>query len=320
MFRSPLYQISNQFRLSTTSILNVKDWAVESNVLREKSGNSFIDKVFYNKYTLIGKALLENYSDNLSFNFLFLHGDPNPRHGTGQNGLFYLVFLPFLLLGMYVFYKKNPPVFLVLGLWWLLALLPASVPESTPHALRSLNALLPMSVLIGTGMAKSLEYLFAGNISQKLFGILYGIGIFVSVAYFSNYYFTQYPNRSAKSWQGGFKEVSLAIDNKKDSVRDVWVNINDDRYFLWQLTYGNYDIEAIQKYLQDKNEPQHISNVIFQQYLWSDLDTLDHKVIIVGTAEEINSKLVETGHIPTWREDIEVKGSKEIYSLVGFGK
>ena len=145
MMKSPLYVESNTFRYSTTSVLNAYDYPIQSNEYRELAGFSFMDRVLFHRHWLMGRELIKNYTDNLSLNYLFLTGDPNLRHGTGEHGLFLLIFLPVLLIGLYELFKKQRPELLILIVWWLIALLPASVPETTPHSLRSLNALVPMS-------------------------------------------------------------------------------------------------------------------------------------------------------------------------------
>ena len=152
MLRSPLYNDANTFRLGTDSVLN-KDYSLQVNVDRQLAGNTRIDRVLFNQKTLMLQELLKNYAANTSPNFMFVNGDPNLRHGTTQHGLFLLIFLPFFVYGLLVLFQRSKLIFLFLILWWLVALLPASVPENVPHALRSLNALVPLSLIITFGLA-----------------------------------------------------------------------------------------------------------------------------------------------------------------------
>src|SRR5690606_16822094 len=116
---------------------------VSSNTYRELAGNTLLDRLIFHRSLLVGRELLLNYADNLSADFLFLTGDPNLRHGTGMAGLFLFSMAPLLMLGSWRMYTLNPLALTILVSWWLAALLPASVPETTPHALRSLNAMVP---------------------------------------------------------------------------------------------------------------------------------------------------------------------------------
>lgn len=322
MFLSPLYEKSNQFRLSTTSVINMRDWAIESNQLRDMAGNSLVDRVLFHRSALVGKALLENFADNLSLDFLFLHGDQNLRHGTGHHGLYLFVFLPFLFSGLYFLYLKNKQALSILIIWWIIALLPASVPDTTPHALRSLNALIPLSITIGTGLSFVIEKILwtEKNIFAKIFGVGYVVLTFISIASFSIYYFQKYPKLSASDWQEGFEELAKTINRVKKPVRTVWVNVNDGRYFLWQFAYGENNLQEIQKYMANKTEPETISNISFAQFDWRKLESLDHKLVVVGTKDEIDSQISHSFLTPTWREDIAGKNGETLYSLVGFGQ
>lgn len=96
MTKDSLYTASNQFRLSTTSIFNGFDYALESNQLRQLAGNSIADRIFFHRHILLLKELAKNYADHLDLNYLFVTGDQNHRHGTTQHGLFLFASLPFL--------------------------------------------------------------------------------------------------------------------------------------------------------------------------------------------------------------------------------
>lgn len=321
MFLSPVYKASNQFRLSTTSVLNMKDWAVESNKLRELAGNTVIDRVFYHRHILMSKELLKNFSDNLSIDFLFISGDPNLRHGTGRHGLYLFVFMPFLFAGLYYLYQNNKSGLFLLIIWWIISLLPASVPDTTPHALRSLNALIPLSVIIGAGLTFTFKKIIINNksIYLKLITTIYSVLILTTILTFTNYYFSQYPHLSADDWQDGFKELALEIDSVKGPARTVWVNVNDGRYFLWQLAYGDIDLNLVQNYMANKHEPEKISNIVFTQFDLQKLDTLDHKLVVVGEKKEIESHLETASLKPTWVRNTRGYNGEDLYMLVGFG-
>jgi hypothetical protein len=85
-------------RLSAESIL-MKDHALESNVLREQSGNDIVSRLFFHRHVLLFRELVANYADFFSLRYLFLSGDQNLRHGTQRHGVFVLPLLvPFVLV------------------------------------------------------------------------------------------------------------------------------------------------------------------------------------------------------------------------------
>ncbi len=222
MHQNEYYSDSNKFRLSTKSVLTLKDWPVEANKLREITDNTIIDRIFYHRHLLLMQALAKNYAKNLSFNFLFLTGDDNLRHGTGEHGLFlWPLIFPFLL-GLISLAKNNFKVFTFLIIWWLTALLPASAPMEVPHALRSLNALTPIALLIIFGLKKICSFGLK-NAKLKFTACLYFLILGITTFLFLEFYFIQYPAKSALAWQDKHKEFALTILNLQDATDYIYV-------------------------------------------------------------------------------------------------
>lgn len=242
MLNSPLYNVSTQFRLGTDSILKNETQIITSNVYRELSGNSPLDRVWFHRLWLTGRELLINYADNTSPAFLFVTGDPNLRHGTGEYGLFLLPMAILFVMGLYRWSHKAPFILAWLVLWWAAALLPASVPQNTPHALRSLNALIPLSCIIGLGLAIVLEQLDSKQVINRVASWLLVGWITISAIGFGLYFFTVYPITSAPAWQGGYRELAqatLEIGKHHQDVETLLIH-PDDRFYLWIMAYGPF--------------------------------------------------------------------------------
>ena len=264
MIKSPLYADSNRFRLNADSILKSQDWPVVSNQWREIAGNTPVDRGIFHRHWLMLQALLSNYSDNLSFDFLFMSGDPNLRHGTSHHGLFLWFWLPTLPLGLLTAWRKSWLVALGLISWWIAALLPASVPENTPHALRTLNALLPLSLLMAVGAATLWEW--ASSTTTKGSNILAcGLKIttltimVMTVFEFTLYYNTSYQKAAAASWQTGFAHTMAVIEQQQAPGQVALVEHADDKFFLWKLVRLDFT-----------NLP---SPMVEQQYLFRQIGT-----------------------------------------------
>jgi hypothetical protein len=304
MFNNQYYQASNQLRYSTTSIFNMEDWAVRSNQLREQSGNTVLSRIFYHRHWLMIRALLENYADNLSPDFLFISGDPNLRHGTGHHGLFLLPMLICLPLGLYYLAKQNWRWLALLVTWWLVALLPASVPDTTPHALRALNALLPLTIILSYGLAqllwmtvkavlKTTSACFSSlsfpwqRVVRSFTPALPGLPLLgcllISAAQFTHHYFYLYPQQSAPAWQAGYKQVAEAICQQRQERDQVWIDINDGRFFLWLLTYCDYPAAAVSDYQFDQYyHLQQMDNVIFKSQDWQTFPDQGNSLMVVN--------------------------------------
>lgn len=248
MIHSSWYSAGEQIRLSSESLLTSEPFIQEQNVLREVSGNDRVDRVFSHRHLLQLKAFLGNLSDHLSINYLFFSGDENLRHGTTVFGLGYVAMIPLLLIGLYQLWLKQKSTLWFLLAWWLLALVPASIPTTTPHALRSLNAMMPFAIILGFGLASF--FINQSKIIRRLGFVILFFNILCLVR-FSYVYHWVYPTLSVSEWQGGYKEVALAIKNLRNEYNHAisYADIGDGRFFLWYLLYtlnsSEYDSQRV---------------------------------------------------------------------------
>ncbi|HYD35446.1 MAG TPA: glycosyltransferase family 39 protein [Vitreimonas sp.] len=271
MLRSPLYADSNRFRLGTDSVLKTDTTIHTGNFYKELSGNSIVDRLLFHRGVFILQALADNYSDNVSDSFKFIVGDPNLRHGTGEHGLFYGVWLLFFVVGCYALARDNKRGLLLLIGWWVIALLPASVPENTPHALRSLNALLPLVIILGSGAMESWQGLLKFKVLSSKFNDVVLTSLFVLLffvvpsASFLAHYFTQYPQDSATAWQDQYKELAVKLfEIKRD--RPVYVLKFDDRFYLWLMAYGPYTARDFHTWKSDNYQFRELDTFYFDVY------------------------------------------------------
>lgn len=210
-------------------------------------------------------------------------------------------------------------------LWWLAALLPASVPESTPHALRSLNALVPISLIIGFGLSE-LVLLAKRKTYHHGWKILVSLIFLANLAnfiYFANHYFYHYNAQSAYSWQGGYEELAKVIAENKNSVSEVWVNNIDGRFYLWLLAYDqNITPEKIQKTPKTKYDYQieQIDNVKFAPFDWEKLHTNRFKTLVVGETAEMENHLLSTTIKPVWFKNIKDQSGTSRFIVAFFGE
>lgn len=296
LFNSSHYKDANTYRLSTSSILSSDQHVLDSNELREAADNNVISKIIFHRDYLLLKKLAENYSDTLSLNYLFISGDPNLRHGTGTDGVFLFGFFPFFIVGMYALARRRKRVLLFLVAWWLIALLPASVPETTPHTLRSLNAYVAVSLIIGYGI----WYFYnssVGMLTYKKHPVLYGLlgAILFGVVVFSylhliQYYLVIYPKASSDFWFANTREEAIIVNQiRKD--KPVYTVQVGDKYYLWLLAYS----EFLGTQIADKNYQGYIikSTPIYKNDIgMSDLPTAGNAIVVVredSLAKEIKS-------------------------------
>lgn len=322
MYRSPLFAASNQFRLSTTSVLNMADWPVVANEYRQLAGNTIFDKAIYHPKILMLREFAKNVSDNMSLEFLFFTGDPNLRHGTGQHGLFLWVFLPSFFFGWWSLWKKHRAQASLLLLWWLAALVPASVPETTPHALRSLNALVPLSLVIGWGSWQLWRALWQSSLA-KIWKttIVAGAALVVALAVyeFGSYYFAVYPTRSAFDWQDSYKEVAQEAWQQAQSADVVWADPFDSRFYLWLMAF-HVPAEELHTLSYENFMPAEIGNIRFRWFDWTKLPTLSEQTVVIARKDEIDRHLPEAPREPIWYKTFITADGSTQYAAVYFEK
>jgi len=302
MAKSPLYHDMDNFRLSAVSILNNFNYALMSNELRAQAGNKFIDRLLFHRHWLLIRELASNYADNLSLNFLFVSGDPNLRHGTGQNGLFLLPLILAAFWGLWSLFDQNRRAWCWLIIWWLVALLPASVPENTPHALRSLNALVPLSIIIGFGLTQ-IFLMISNSRIIRLFKFSYGLSLIFSAAIFINYYFTQYPVSSAEAWQSGYVEAAAVVNQRRSEVIKVYVE-QPEKLYLWIFASSGINCQEFQSLPSHGFQFSSWQNVEFAYFPWDKAKEMKGKYLIVGDAGQIKDQLVTKNIQPSWQQEI----------------
>lgn len=289
MMRAPFYAESNQFRLNADSVLKMQDWPIVSNRYRELAGNTPIDRGIFHRNWLMGQELLANYADHLDLSYLFLYGDSNLRHGTGQHGLFLWFWLPAFMAGIIVLWYKQPLFAAALSLWWLVALLPASVPENTPHALRSLNALVPISLMIGFGAEWLVTSLHHNVLSVKLRGIYLSILIALlglQIGEFLLYYHTSYQQAAKAAWQTGFKQTISVVLNAAKIDQPVLIEHGDEKIYLWHLT--KLDFKQAPQLTEQQFQMKKINQVSYGQITPAAIQASPHALTLTKP-----SKLIE---------------------------
>lgn len=240
--KDPHYTASEVFRLSGENLLNTDKYVLQQNVYREQAGNGRLERLFFHRYLLQLADLLANMGSHLSPVYVFVNGDENLRHGTTLTGLGYLTMFPLLLLGIVSLWRKHRFALAFLAVWWLVALVPASVPYNAPHALRSLNALAPFALLIGFGLAS--VWLWRHRLAKFVrIGVV--ALLVLHTMYYTYIFHTIYPVISAGYWQDGYAQIAREVYAQRKGVEETFINL-EQLFFLWYLVYSDISISEIQ--------------------------------------------------------------------------
>ena len=201
-------------------------------------------KLFHNKYLVYSFRFLSNYLSHFDPLFLFIKGDNVQIYQTAENGLFYPVQLPLLLIGSYYFFRNkifHRRLFLA---WILIAPIPASLTKLTPSASRTLTLLPPLIILISIGIVQIIRQL--GKKIPKIYSsFLFSFVFIFSIAYFQHFYYFNTPVRYAKEWHYGLKQVMTRVKEIEQNYDYIWLSKNAWGY-IYPLFYLKYPPQKYQ--------------------------------------------------------------------------
>lgn len=189
-----------------------------------------IKPLLVNRYLEYSSLYIENYLKNLSIDFLFLHGDGNPRHNMSVSGGFYLVELAFILLGVLTLLNKNKTLLLFLTTWVLITPLAAAL-IGNPHFLRNSMMLPPIIIISAIGLS---------NLKGKVRLALVGMLIFQFLMLLSRLYFLA-PSEFGRFWSESAKLTVSYIEKNKDQYRYIFVSDRIDNIEYAYPVYANID-------------------------------------------------------------------------------
>lgn len=213
-------------------------------------------------------------------------GLATPGH-PGQ-GVLYAIEYPFFVLGiiLLIFKKKllstlNLDGFILkfLTIWLLVSLIPASITNNSLHALRTLNAVPVVSILISLAVGYILGQL-KNRVLIFIFVFAITAGYIVGIIRFVDYFTVHYPHELSETRSYGWKEISIFARDHHHEYDRVYV---DPRFgtegpytygvpYLYLLFYSEYDPHKYQT-----GEKRHTGSTDFENYIfgpinWQDID------------------------------------------------
>ncbi len=209
------------------------------------------------------RGILGRWFNHFSGRFLFFEGDwSNPRHSAPYQGMLILSDLILLILGFVALVRyKGKKSAAFIWLWLILAPLPAALSRDAVHAVRALNTLVPMAVLLGFG----LDALFKkGRLAKIIFGIVF-LAAFI---YFLDAYFVHLPKHNSKYWEYGYKQVVDTITPIQGNYKKIKVQQSFAQPYIYFLFYGGDGYSGGDGYTQgyDPAKYQKQANLIESEY------------------------------------------------------
>lgn len=229
-------------RFTGLSIFSDPGPANRTNELRGQHDNSgdVAAKVFHNKTTAYIPSFINHYLDHFSPDFLFINGDPLIRNKVPEVGQFYLIQSIFLIAGLLLFIKYDNKLKYLLIIWLLTAPLASSITYQTPHAVRALSMVVPLTLIIAFGFVGLLRLIKIRR-TKIILGILLLCILGFEFGRYLESYYVHYPKRYPLSWGYGFSEMVEKLGKYENSVDKVIITDRYDQPYILTLFYKKYD-------------------------------------------------------------------------------
>ena len=173
---------------------------LQTSSFAEYKADTLLDKI--KTYPLV---YIKNYLSFFSLDFLFTFGDGIGRHQMSGFGLLYRWQLPFLLIGIvYLLRQKKSLLKNVIIFLLLVSPIAAAIARPSPHSLRSLMMVFPLTICIAFGL------LYCFVIVKRFKRIAFFSLIIIASVEFSFYihnYYVHYPKVNINDWDSGYKQI-----------------------------------------------------------------------------------------------------------------
>ncbi len=214
-------------RLAETSALTDLAPILKSNQLIAADGSTWWAKLLHHRFWQYKDIITDHYLDHFDFDFLFLKGDVNPRHSIQTAGGLFLIQLPLIIFGL----RRHWPLLT----WLLLAPLPAALTVATPHALRSLAMLIPLTIFSAYGLVR-----------LKRFWSVIGVILALEFGHYLISYYRDYPKNYSHQWQSGYKQMIDAVKSRQDQYQQIYITRELGRPSMYYWFYSQTDPRLVQ--------------------------------------------------------------------------
>lgn len=216
--------------------------------------------LFHNKFVEYGKIIGEGYLQNFSANFLFFHGDGNPRHNMANIGGFWLSEMVLILLGLGFYLRQSKSILVFLISWILIAPIPTSILIET-HALRS-SFMLPPFIFLSSGGILLLLSNFK-KIETRIICVTLLVMILIQFLYFVNKIYFLAPNKYASFWSDAAKQASLIISKQRTNFDNVIVSDRIDNIEYAYPVYLSVDPKEV---IEQNKQRTTLGNYRFKKF------------------------------------------------------
>lgn len=293
-----------QLRYKEVNIFSSAEVVETSNQRISRLGNAWWANILNNRRILHAQNWIDGYFQHFSGKFLFISGDINPRFSLQDVGQLYIIEMPLLLAGLYLFLSRRKTEHLLILSWLLLAPVPAAFARETPHALRSLNILPTFQIIEAYGLIyilyKCAKIKNHGRFIYNLVITLLAIIFAANMYYYLHNYYVHYPSWTSQEWQYGYKESMEELGKIEGEYDRIVITKGLGRPYIEALFYMKYPPQLFQKERRARTDETGFGFIEvdgFNKYEFRGIDwkkeissqQSNEKVLVIGTPEEITT-------------------------------
>lgn len=226
-------------RVQEVSIFNNLDIVKTANERITRSGNSWWAKFINNRRVGFAREYLVHYFDHFRGDYLFIHGDRNPRLSIQDVGEMYVIEAIFILAGFYYLIKQQDKTTLLILGWLLLPVIPAAVAKETPHMLRTASVLPAWQIISASGLFYFWQWgKSKANRLVKIFPWLTLLLLGLNIYYYLHQYWIHYPIVWNGEWQYGYKQMVEEVQKYEARFDQVYITESLGRPYIYFLLYN----------------------------------------------------------------------------------
>ncbi len=258
---------------------------------------TILDRVIHNKFTYWGQKIENNLIQTISTDFMFVSGDPNPRHSMDGYGMFYKIDLALLIIGLVLYFSSKDQK-LTTKMLFVFLILAGIVPSALTrdggnHSTRLILILPPLMFLISYGFVKL----------HKYFKFTYLAFLVLAFGFYLHSYYVHYPSDSERWWHYGWIPAVSEIKKIDKDYSKVIITMKDEPAWIFFAGAYQYDPAKWQKEFPIGNDIElngfgkvsHTDKFYFgspQGGIYELEKVIDNKTLYLASSKEVSWNLI----------------------------
>lgn len=175
----------------------------------------------------------------------------------------------------------------------MVAPLASALTFQSPHALRSQNMAIPLTIIIAMGVSTFFEFFKKHKTALVVNGLLFVILLTYSTSHYLYKYYVRYPQELPFAWQFGFDKLAEYIQENGDQYDSIIISNRYDQPYIIMAFFLRYPPDQFQNEIKLKPRDKFGFSTVdafgkfqFKKIDWS-LDSKNNKSLIVVANEHV---------------------------------